>query len=195
MIVRNYAGQHTRGKGIGMLATCMGVDAVGQSGAMLGDVRARDGLGRSRTCGWALLALASLTLASAMNPALGQTRVAGPPEFLQGRLIDVGGQPTLKTAQRDYTLSAKISYLFHALQDPRLLNREVRIEGTLKADHTFEVAHFFTVREGKLYKVRYYCNICNIAALEPGNCVCCQRPTELQEIPLSEAGKDAVVVP
>jgi hypothetical protein len=178
-----------------MLATCMRADGLRQSKAMLREIGARKDIWSNRACRKALLALASLTLAAAVSPALGQTSMAGAIESLQGRLIDVGGQPTLKTAQRDYVLSAKISYLFHTLQDQRLLNREVRVEGTLKADGTFEVAHFFTVRDGKLYKVRYYCNICNIAALEPGNCVCCQRPTELQEIPLSEAGKDAVVVP
>jgi hypothetical protein len=140
-------------------------------------------------------ALVSLTL-GASSPALVQIPTAGGLESLQGRLIVAGGGgPALKTTQSDYTLSAKTSYLLHTLQDQRLLNREVRVEGTLKPDHTFEVAHLFTVRDGKLYKVRYYCDICNIAALEPGNCVCCQRPTELQEIPLNKVGKDAVVVP
>lgn len=168
---------------------------VRQSGAMLREVGIGRGFARTRACRTGLLVLASLTVAAAVRPALGQSPTVGSPETLQGRLIDIEGQPALKTAQRDYTLSAKISYLFHTLQDQRLVNREVRVEGTLKPDGTFEVAHLFTVRDGKLYKVRYYCNICNISALEPGNCVCCQRPTELQEIPLSEAGKDAVVVP
>ena len=159
-------------------------------------VRSRLGL-ETPSCFWRVArALASLTAAAAMSSALGQSPSAGPPEILQGRLMVVGGGlTTLKTAQRDYTLSAKTSYLLHTLQDQRLLNREVRVEGTLKPDRTFEVAHLFTVRDGKLYKVRYYCNVCNIAALEPGNCVCCQRPTELQEIPVDELGKDAVVVP
>jgi hypothetical protein len=170
-------------------------DVARQSGAMFREVVAGSGFRRSRAGHAALLAVVSLVLASGISPAMDQRPAAGNPEFLQGRLIDAGGQPTLKTAQHDYTLSAKISVLFHTLQDQRLLNREIRVEGTLKPEGTFEVAHLFTVRDGKLYKVRYYCNVCNIAALEPGNCVCCQRPTELQEIPVSEAGKDAVVVP
>jgi len=144
-------------------------------------------------CRVLFLALASL-MVGISSPALGQSTNAF--ETLQGRLfVAGGGGPTLKTALRDYTLSAKSTYLFHTLQDQRLLNREVRVEGTLKPDHTFEVSHLSTVRDGRLYKVRYYCDICNIAALEPGNCVCCQRPTELQEIPLRELGKDTVVVP
>ena len=146
-------------------------------------------------CRALFVAFASL-MVSISSPALGQTPSAGAPEILQGRLIVASGdQPTLKTAQGGYTLTAKTASLFHTLQDQRLLGREVRAEGTPKADATFEVTHLFTVRDGKLYKVRYYCDICNIAALEPGNCVCCQRPTELQEIPLSEVGKDTVVVP
>jgi hypothetical protein len=159
----------------------------------------RTGLGReppSWCCPTTLWALVSLTVAAALSPALGQGPANGATEILQGRLVVAsGGGPVLKTNERDYTLSAKSSYLLHTLQDQRLLGREVRVEGTLKPDHTFEVAHLFTVRDGKLYKVRYYCDICNIAALEPGNCVCCQRPTALQEIPVSELGKDAVVVP
>jgi len=146
-------------------------------------------------CRVLFLALASF-MVGISSPALGQSPSTNAFETLQGRLsVAGGGGPTLKTALRDYTLSAKSTYLVHTLQDQRLLNREVRVEGTLKTDHTFEVSHLFTVRDGRLYKVRYYCDICNIAALEPGNCVCCQRPTELQEIPLNEVGKDTVVVP
>jgi len=142
-----------------------------------------------------LVALASLAMA-ALSPAPGQSPTPTVHESLQGSLTVVqGGQPTLRTAKRDYTLSAKNSYLSHTLRDERLLNREARVDGTLKPGGTFEVAHLFTVKNGKLYKVRYYCDICNIAALEPGNCVCCQRPTELQEIPLGEVGNDTAVVP
>lgn len=143
-----------------------------------------------------LLVLASLAVAGS-SLALGQSLAQAASETLEGTLITAGEgrRPVLKTTKRDYTLAATSSYLLHTLQDERLTNREVRVEGTLKPDGTFEAAHFFTVRDGKLYKIRYYCSICNIAALEPGNCVCCQRPTELQEIPLSDVNKDTVVVP
>jgi len=143
-----------------------------------------------------LVAVATL-MTPALSPAVTQNlAVGGPEETLEGKLMIAGqGRPALKTAKRDYTLSAKTPYLLHTLQDQRLGNREVRVEGTFRPGGIFEVAHLFTVREGKLYKVKYYCNVCNITALEPGECVCCQRTTELQEIPLNEIGKDAVVVP
>jgi len=127
--------------------------------------------------------------------AYGQNPVSKP-EVLEGRLIAAGGDKRiLKTPQHDYALSANTPSLLHTLQDERLANRELRLEGAETPDGGFEVAHLFTVRNGKLYKVRYYCEICNITALEPGKCVCCQRPTELQETPVSEVGKDTVVVP
>ena len=62
----------------------------------------------------------------------------------------------------------------------------------MKRDGTLEVARLYTIHQGKLFRVRYYCDVCNIAALEPGPCVCCQRPTELQEIPVSETDQDTV---
>ncbi len=107
---------------------------------------------------------------------------------LQGKLASVGGMGlALRTQKRDYSLAGKTSTLLHTLQDARLVGREVRLEGALRPDGVFEVEKLFTFRGGKLYRVRYYCEVCNIEALEPGNCVCCQQPTELQEIPVAKA--------
>lgn len=115
------------------------------------------------------------------------------PTTLEGKLLSLAGHGlVLRTHDKNIPLAATSSYLLHTLEDQRLANREVRLEGTMKADGRFEVAHLFTVREGKLYRVRYYCNVCNIAALEPGRCVCCQRPTELQEIPVSQTDQDTI---
>jgi hypothetical protein len=109
---------------------------------------------------------------------------------LQGTLFSVPGKgPVLKTAGKEQALSANTPYLFHTLQDKRLANREVRVEGTMQPDGTFRVEWLYTVHNGKLYRVRYYCKECNLEALEPGDCVCCQQPTELQEIPVTEEHK------
>ena len=117
----------------------------------------------------------------------GYSRAAEPSGALAGKLVSVpGGCPLLRVAKKDYTLTARTTYLYHTLQDQRLANREVRLEGVAKPDGTFEVSKLYTMRDGKLYRIRYYCEVCNIEALEPGNCVCCQQPTELQEIPVAE---------
>ena len=110
------------------------------------------------------------------------------PPLLSGKLVTVPGTGlVLRTDKKDLKLSARTSYLFHTLQDKRLANRDVRLEGVTQSDGTFEVEKLFTVHNGKLYRVRYYCEVCNIEALEPGPCVCCQQPTELQEIPVSDS--------
>jgi hypothetical protein len=118
--------------------------------------------------------------------AYSQAPVARGPVTLDGKLItSAGKRPVLKTAKQEYPLTATTTYVLHTLQDNRLGGREIQVQGTLGRGGTFEVSKFFTVRSGKLYRVRYYCETCNIVALEPGRCICCQQTTELQEIPAS----------
>jgi hypothetical protein len=112
---------------------------------------------------------------------------AKPLAILEGRLLTTRGDcPLLKTAGREQALSANTPYLLHTLQDKRLDGREVRLEGAAQPDGTFEVQWLYTLHNGKPFRVRYFCATCNIVALEPGNCVCCQQPTELQEIPVEK---------
>lgn len=130
-----------------------------------------------------LLVWTAALTASASYAAQGETRHLA---ALEGKLLSIPGQgPVLRIHEKDQPLSATTTYLFHTLLDKRLANREVRVEGTAKAEGTFEVERLYTVKDGKLYRVRYFCKVCNIEALEPGDCVCCQQPTELQEIPVS----------
>ena len=130
--------------------------------------------------------LAPMFVAAPMWPAAQATEK--PLETIQGTLSQtLEGKPAVKARGREFPLAARSSYLLHTLEDKRLAGREVRVEGEPKPDGSFEAWKFFTVRDGKLYRVRYYCQICNIEALEPGRCVCCQRPTELQELPVDQA--------
>ncbi len=125
----------------------------------------------------------ALILSMLLAPALyaGQTN---PLTVLDGELLtNQAGLPMLKINGREEALSANTPYLLHTLEDKRLAGRQVHLEGIAKPDGTFEAHWLYTVHDGKLYSVRYYCPRCNIVALEPGNCVCCQQPTELQEIP------------
>jgi hypothetical protein len=134
-----------------------------------------------------LFVCAAALVASPLGAAQGVTRHSA---TLEGKLLSVPGEgPVLRIHEKDQPLSATTTYLFHTLLDKRLANREVRVEGTTKADGTFEVERLYTVRNGKLYRVRYFCKVCNIEALEPGDCVCCQQPTELQEIPVTDDTK------
>ena len=93
----------------------------------------------------------------------------------------------LKIGGRDQTLTADTPHLYHTMQDKRLDGREVRLEGIAKPDGSFEVHWLYTLHDGKVFRVRYFCYTCNIVALEPGPCVCCQQPVELQEIPVEKS--------
>jgi hypothetical protein len=148
----------------------------------------------------ASLALAALPALSALSLAASSVKgstVSGEPfSVLQGTLV-VAGQSAARLATRtgDIVLNSESPSLLHTLQDPRLNGRLVRLEGRANADGSFDASHLYIVRDGKLYKLRYYCHVCNIAATEPGPCVCCQRPTDLEEIPVSEVTDDLVTVP
>lgn len=134
-----------------------------------------------------LAGLIVLLAAVSALPLSAQVHPLQPLELHNGRLATIAGTGlVLQTGKKDLKLSARTTYLFHTLQDKRLEGKEVRLEGSMKPDGTFGVDHFFTVHDGKLFRVRYYCEVCNIEALEPGRCVCCQQPTELQEIPVTE---------
>ena len=134
-----------------------------------------------RVATWILV----IALAGVFAPSLWGAQPQGKPLMtLEGTLLTTKGNcPVLKLTGRDQSLSANTPYLLQTLQDKRLDGREVRLEGVEKPDGGFEVHWVYTVHNGKLFRVRYYCATCNIVALGPGNCACCQQPTELQEIP------------
>ena len=128
-----------------------------------------------------LLVLAGLTVGA---PSLAQSPGAKPVLSLEGKLVQLSNGPALRVKGKDYPVSTARTWHLNTLKDKRLANREIRVEGSWTSDGTLKVSDFHTVKGGKLYRVRYYCDICNIESLEPGECVCCQAPTELQEIPV-----------
>ena len=135
-------------------------------------------------------AMALFLFAAALAPSPLRAAQGAPRHLaaLEGKLLSLPGEgPVLQIHGKDQPLSAATTYLFHTLLDKRLANREVRLEGTMKADGTFEAERLFTIKDGKLYRVRYFCKVCNLEALEPGDCICCQRPTELEEIPVADS--------
>jgi len=111
-----------------------------------------------------------------------------PPLPIEGKLVQLSSGPALRVNGKDFRLSAQKPWYLHTLKDKRLANREIRVEGEWAPDGSLKIIHFYTVKHGRLYRVRYFCEVCNIEALEPGKCVCCQQPTELQEIPVDQRG-------
>ena len=108
-------------------------------------------------------------------------------QTLQGELLFVEGTgPVVKTATKQVPLAGRYEYIFRTLEDKRLRNDEVRLKGDYQADGNFRVDQIFTIHNGEVYRVRYFCETCNIVGLGPGKCVCCQQPTELQEVPVDK---------
>lgn len=109
---------------------------------------------------------------------------------IRGTLSEVAGKgPELAMSQREYILSGQSPYILHVLEDKRLVNQELQLEGTPGPGGVFVVSRLYAVKNGKLYKIQYYCQVCNIIYVQPGHCYCCGRETELQEVPVTPANQ------
>ncbi len=97
-----------------------------------------------------------------------------------------GMPPVLRSQGKDIRLSSEDESVAKTLQDPRVSGKQLKLVGKFRIDGSFDVADLFVVHPDGLYRIIYYCQVCHITAFKPGNCVCCQQPTELQEVPLSD---------
>ncbi|HUG44369.1 MAG TPA: hypothetical protein VMN76_09030 [Acidobacteriota bacterium] len=75
--------------------------------------------------------------------------------------------------------------MFH---DPRVRERKLFVTAWLRDENRIEIVKVHSIREGKLYDIHYFCEVCNITAYGGGPCWCCQKEFELREIP---AGRGA----
>ena len=69
------------------------------------------------------------------------------------------------------------------MRDPQLAERLWEVRGGHQEDGRLFVEKIFTVKDGELHRVTYYCEICHITTHEPGLCMCCQGDTDLRELP------------
>src|SRR2546426_10730916 len=86
-----------------------------------------------------------------------------------------------------YTLlRTKLSEALFA--DQRVREKELLLTGTvLPKSQIIDVTAMKSIRNGVVYDLYYYCDICAIRTVAPGPCVCCQAPVELVEKPLEPA--------
>lgn len=78
------------------------------------------------------------------------------------------------------------SRLFFA--DPKLQNRPMRITGRLFQDtHLLQVLSVNSVKDGQVYEIYYWCDVCSIRRNELlKKCDCCGGPLELREEPVKK---------
>ena len=130
--------------------------------------------------------LIALAVCTVFGGTVEAEEVASLPLVLVGKLVHSGGtDPVLITPKKRFSLRGAHPYLTATLWDEHLRDRQVRLEGIVK-EGVLEVARIFTVQNGQVFKVRYFCEVCNITDLKPGICVCCQAPTEFREIPATK---------
>jgi hypothetical protein len=68
--------------------------------------------------------------------------------------------------------------------DERYRTRDLQVTVRLFPQTNFiEVIKFQSLKNGKLFDLYYYCDICAITAHKPGACECCQEPVEFRETP------------
>ena len=70
--------------------------------------------------------------------------------------------------------------------DERLHKKDLVIKGRIfPKTQLLEVTRFSSIKDGVVHELYYYCDICYIRAVAPGNCDCCQAPVVLIEKPLN----------
>ncbi|MEK6302100.1 MAG: hypothetical protein AABO41_15430 [Acidobacteriota bacterium] len=67
--------------------------------------------------------------------------------------------------------------------DPRVRQRELQITAKLFPGDKLEIVTVQSIREGKLYDIYYFCELCNVRAYAPGPCPCCRAELEFRETP------------
>ena len=85
-----------------------------------------------------------------------------------------------------YTL-LRTKYSEALFVDEQVRQKELALKGRLFPDtRIFEPTTLRSVRSGKVFDLVYYCGICEIYAVAPGICECCQAQTELIEKPVEK---------
>ena len=72
------------------------------------------------------------------------------------------------------------------LADPRVSKHLLQLIARLHLNNQLETIRIQAVREGKLYDLYYFCNVCNITAYAPGPCPCCYQELEFIERPATD---------
>lgn len=65
--------------------------------------------------------------------------------------------------------------------DSRVRERELQITARLRESNQLETIKVQSIKDGKLYDIYYFCDICNIRAYTPGLCPCCRNELEFRE--------------
>lgn len=71
--------------------------------------------------------------------------------------------------------------MFH---DPRVREKLLEIRAWDRGEGNLELVRVYSIKDGKLFDLHYYCSVCSIRSYAGGPCWCCQQEFELRETPL-----------
>lgn len=107
------------------------------------------------------------------------------PQSVRGKLTQKPGEPSaLALASGKLLRLEGDAQTAGVLGDPRLKDADFEVNGTYKADGTFQIEPIhkraiFVHKDGKRLYVTYWCAVCAIRTYTPGQCWCCQDETAL----------------
>lgn len=67
--------------------------------------------------------------------------------------------------------------------DVRVRQRDLQLTARLHAGDQLEIIKVQSVKEGRVYDIFYFCEVCSITAYTPGLCPCCRKELEFRERP------------
>jgi hypothetical protein len=95
-----------------------------------------------------------------------------------------GNRYALQTADGTLHWFAPNDPLAPVFDDPRIRQQELVVKVRPRSDGTADLIKVYSAKHGKLYDVRYFCEICNVTSFVPGLCPCCRAEMELKETPV-----------
>lgn len=89
----------------------------------------------------------------------------------------------ISTAGQSYQLLSD-DLLATIFTESRVRKMELQVTGVLH--NQLELTKIQELRDGKVFDIFYYCEVCKITAYGPGPCPCCYAPLEFIEKPANE---------
>lgn len=119
------------------------------------------------------------------------TTIDGKVQPLAAALKELGAKPdadtdgvALVTDKGDVFTLVKDDASRKLFLDSTLHNRAVKLTAVkLPGTQVLKVEKVQTVKDGKVFDVDYWCDQCQLAATQPGKCICCGSDVVLRETP------------
>src|SRR5215813_3040543 len=67
--------------------------------------------------------------------------------------------------------------------DTRVRQRQLQLTARLHDGDQLEIIKVQSIKEGKIYDIYYFCDVCRITSYTPGLCPCCRNEMEFREKP------------